>query len=115
MQVRQTNLDGVLLIEPNVLRDERGLFLEVYHSKTFHGLGIGDDFVQFNQSRSASGVLRGFHYQDLSAPQSKLVRCTTGRIFDVAVDLRVGSPAFGHWFGTELTAENLRQLYIPVG
>src|SRR5438270_9756670 len=110
MQVRQTSLDGVLLIEPNVLRDERGLFLEVYHRKTFRDLGIADEFVQSNQSRSASGVLRGFHYQDLSVPQAKLVRCTAGRAFDVAVDLRVGSPGFGRWFGTELTAESLRQL-----
>ena len=113
--MRQTSLDGVLLIEPNVLRDERGLFLEIYNRKTFRDFGIADEFVQSNQSRSASGVLRGFHYQDLSAPQAKLVRCTAGRIFDVAVDLRVGSPGFGQWFGTELTAENLRQLYIPVG
>src|SRR5438105_14259097 len=115
MKIRLTSLDGVLLIEPNVLRDERGLFLEVYHRKTFRDLGIGDEFVQSNQSRSASGVLRGFHYQDLSAPQAKLVRCTAGRIFDVAVDLRVGSPGFGGLFGSVLTSELLQHVYISGG
>src|ERR1700737_4027737 len=115
MEVRPTNLDGVLLIEPKVHRDERGLFVEVYRRGQFHQLGIRDEFVQANQSRSARGVLRGIHYQDLSAPMAKLVRCTGGRVFDVAVDLRLGSPRFGQWYGIELTADNMRQLYIPVG
>ena len=103
------------MIEPEVLRDQRGFFLESYHKRRFAELGIPDEFVQDNHSRSLLGVLRGIHYQDLSAPMAKLVRCTVGRILDVAVDLRAGSPTFGRWSAAELTAENQRQLLVPVG
>lgn len=115
MIAHRTSLDGVLLIEPRVIRDERGFFLESYHRQTFAGLGIADEFVQDNHSRSIYGVLRGLHYQDMSAPMAKLVRCTIGRIYDVAVDLRFGSPTFGQWHGVELNPINMYQLYVPVG
>ena len=105
----------MLLIEPEVHRDQRGFFLESYHKRRFAELGIRDEFVQDNHSRSVQGVLRGIHYQDRSAPMAKLVRCTVGRILDVAVDLRAGSPTFGRWWAVELTAENLRQVLVPVG
>jgi dTDP-4-dehydrorhamnose 3,5-epimerase len=105
----------VLLIEPDVHRDQRGFFLESYHKRRFAELGIRDEFVQDNHSRSLHGVLRGIHYQDLSAPMAKLVRCTVGRILDVAVDLRAGSPTFGRWWSAELSADNQRQLLVPVG
>ncbi len=110
-----TPLEGVLLLEPLVLRDDRGFFLESYHQRRWAELGIETVFVQDNHSRSAQGVLRGLHYQDLTAPMAKLVRCTRGRVFDVAVDLRVGAPTFGQWFGAELSEDNQRQLFVPVG
>lgn len=103
------------MIEAVVHRDDRGFFLESYHKHQLAEAGITDDFVQDNHSRSSRGVLRGIHYQDLSAPMAKLVRCTSGRILDVAVDLRVGSPTFGRWLGQELSEENMHQLLIPVG
>ncbi len=96
-------------------RDERGFFLESYHRQRYEEHGISDEFVQDNHSRSARGVLRGIHYQDRSAPMSKLVRCTAGSILDVAVDLRAGSPTFGRFVAEELTGENMRQLFVPVG
>jgi dTDP-4-dehydrorhamnose 3,5-epimerase len=105
----------VLVIEPDVFRDDRGFFFESYHKRRFAELGIEDEFVQDNHSRSMQGVLRGIHYQDMSAPMAKLVRCTLGRILDVAVDLRVGSPTFGRWSTAELSAQNMRQLLVPVG
>jgi len=105
----------VIVIEPAVHRDDRGFFLESYHKQRYAELGITDEFVQDNHSRSAKGVLRGIHYQDMTAPMSKLVSCTAGAILDVAVDLRLGSPTFGRWVAEELTAENMLQLYIPVG
>ncbi len=105
----------MLVIDPDVHRDERGFFFESYHKRRFAELGIVDEFVQDNHSRSLHGVLRGIHYQGMSAPMAKLVRCTVGRILDVAVDLRVGSPTFGRWSAAELSADNLRQLLIPVG
>ncbi|MDQ6879190.1 MAG: dTDP-4-dehydrorhamnose 3,5-epimerase [Candidatus Dormibacteraeota bacterium] len=114
-EVSETSLEGILLIQPEVHRDERGFFLEVFQKDRFEKAGIKDEFIQDNHSRSFRGALRGIHYQDMSAPLAKLVRCTAGRIFDVAVDLRVGSPGFGKWVGVELTDENMRQLYIPVG
>jgi dTDP-4-dehydrorhamnose 3,5-epimerase len=113
--VQPTSLDGVLVVEPEVHRDQRGFFLESYHKRRFMELGISDEFVQDNHSRSARGVLRGIHFQDMSAPMAKLVRCTAGRILDVAVDLRAGSPTFGRWWGVELSADNMRQLLVPVG
>jgi dTDP-4-dehydrorhamnose 3,5-epimerase len=104
-----------VVIQPDVVRDDRGFFFESYHKRRFSELGVTDEFVQDNHSRSMYGVLRGIHYQDLSAPMSKLVRCTLGRILDVAVDLRTGSPTFGRWWAGELSADNLRQLLVPVG
>jgi dTDP-4-dehydrorhamnose 3,5-epimerase len=113
--VRETPLTGVLWVEPVVHGDERGFFLETYHRERYRESGIDLDFLQDNHSRSRKGVLRGFHYQDLSAPMAKLVRCSLGAILDVAVDLRAGSPTFGRSFALELTGENHRQLLVPVG
>ncbi len=113
--VQETELPGVLLIETDYFRDERGFFIENYHKERFAEHGIADEFVQDNHSRSGYGVLRGIHYQDMTAPMGKLVRCTEGVIFDVAVDLRAGSPTLGRWIGVELSAENMRQVMVPVG
>ncbi len=115
IRVEHTHLDGVLLIVPTVYRDSRGFFLESYHARDFLEAGIPVRFVQDNHSCSARGVLRGIHYQDETAPLGKLVRCTRGSIFDVAVDLRVGSPTFGRWSGHQLTSKNMCQLFIPTG
>jgi dTDP-4-dehydrorhamnose 3,5-epimerase len=114
LKVTETRLPGVLLIQPSVFTDERGFFMETYHAARFHEAGITATFVQDNHSRSARGVLRGLHYQEPN-PQGKLVRCTRGALFDVAVDIRSGSPAFGRWFGVELTEENRTMLWIPPG
>ena len=113
--VTRTPLEGVVLIDPVVFPDERGFFLETWNQRAYAAAGIPDVFVQDAHSGSSKGVLRGLHYQDMTAPLAKLVRCTVGRIFDVAVDLRAGSPTFGRWFGTELTAESRRQMYVPEG
>lgn len=115
IRVVPTKLDGVVIVDTDFVRDERGFFIETYHKRRFaeHGLDYG--FVQDNHSRSGRGVLRGIHYQDLTAPMAKLVRCTLGCVFDVAVDLRVGSPTFGRWIGVELSAQNMTQLMVPVG
>jgi dTDP-4-dehydrorhamnose 3,5-epimerase len=114
LKATETGLPGVLLIEPKVFADARGFFLETYNAARFKEIGVGAAFVQDNQSRSARGVLRGLHYQEPN-PQGKLVRCTRGVLFDVAVDIRKGSPHFGKWFGAELSEENLRMLWIPPG
>ncbi|MCD6319804.1 MAG: dTDP-4-dehydrorhamnose 3,5-epimerase [Candidatus Desulfofervidaceae bacterium] len=108
-------LPGVILIEPKVFSDERGFFMEVYKSKDFATFGITDQFVQDNHSCSAKGVLRGLHYQKHPMAQTKLVRCIKGAIFDVAVDIRKGSPTYGKWVGVTLSADNKKMLYIPVG
>lgn len=114
MRAIETELPGVLIVEPDVFEDARGFFFESYSRKKYAALGIIDDFVQDNHSLSARGTLRGLHYQ--TAPgQAKLVRVTRGAVLDVAVDIRWGSPTFGRWVGVELSAENRRQLYIPVG
>ncbi len=115
IRVVPTSLQGVLIIEPQVSRDTRGFFAETYHKKRYAEHGIDGDFVQDNYSRSSTGVLRGIHFQDLRAPMAKLVRCPVGRLFDVVVDLRVGSPTFAQWIAVELSAENMKQLFIPVG
>lgn len=115
IQVTKTDLDGVLLIEPEVFSDARGFFLESYNKREFVRWGITHEFVQDNHSRSIHKVLRGLHFQDMSAPQTKLVRCTLGRILDVVVDLRVGSPTFARWLAVELSPQNARQLLVPVG
>jgi dTDP-4-dehydrorhamnose 3,5-epimerase len=109
-----TPLPGVLLIEPRVFPDERGFFLESYQKEHFSDAGIPFDFVQDNHSKSCQGVLRGLHYQ-IKQPQGKLLRVVVGEIFDVALDLRKNSPAFGKWFGTLLSAENKQMLWVPPG
>jgi dTDP-4-dehydrorhamnose 3,5-epimerase len=114
MNITETALPGVMLIEPRVFGDARGFFLESWNAATFAAAGLDLAFVQDNHSRSARGVLRGLHYQ-LHEPQGKLVRVTQGAVFDVAVDIRRTSPHFGRWVGYELSAENHRMLYIPPG
>src|SRR5260221_1700045 len=114
MQVTTTALPGVLLIEPRVFGDERGFFFESWNRREFAAAGVDVDFVQDNHSRSAQGVLRGLHYQ-VEHAQGKLVRATAGEVFDVAVDLRRSSPAFGRSFGVVLSAANHRMLWIPPG
>ncbi len=111
----KTPLPDLMIVEIDYFEDERGFFIESWNRRTFAEAGLNVDFMQDNHSRSRKGVLRGLHYQDMSAPIAKLVRCTFGAIFDVAVDLRVGSPTFGQWYGIELSAENKKQLYVPVG
>jgi dTDP-4-dehydrorhamnose 3,5-epimerase len=114
MQIIETSLPGVLLIEPKVYEDERGFFFESYNARDYAAHGISTEFVQDNHSRSTRGVLRGLHYQ-VGQGQAKLVRVAVGEVFDVAVDIRRGSPTFGQWVGYRLSAKNRRQLYIPVG
>jgi dTDP-4-dehydrorhamnose 3,5-epimerase len=114
MAFRETSLPGVILVEPSVFRDARGFFLETYQRERYAEGGIRADFVQDNHSRSVAGTLRGLHAQRLR-PQGKLVRAVEGEIFDVAVDIRRGSPTFGRWVGEVLSAENFRQLYVPPG
>lgn len=116
MQVIPTAIPDILLLEPKVFADERGFFYESFNARTFHQL-IGREvtFVQDNHSRSQQGVLRGLHYQLPPAAQAKLVRCASGEVFDVAVDIRRDSPTFGQWVGAYLSAENHRQMWIPEG
>ena len=109
-----TAIPGVVMVEPTVHRDERGFFVETYHEPRYQENGIPERFVQDNHSRSTRGILRGLHAQS-HRPQGKLVRCIEGAIWDVAVDVRKGSPAYGRHVGCELTAENFRQLYVPPG
>ena len=111
----QLEIGGVVLIEPELFGDERGFFLEFYKRSDFLRAGISGHFVQDNHSRSARGVLRGLHYQKDPRAQGKLVRCLQGAIFDVAVDIRKGSPTYGRWVGRELTGGNRQMLYVPVG
>jgi dTDP-4-dehydrorhamnose 3,5-epimerase len=115
MKVIRTSIPDVLIIEPAVFGDERGFFFESWNAREFdRNVGSGIQFVQDNQSRSRGGVLRGLHYQ-LWQPQGKLVRVVRGRLLDVAVDLRKSSPRFGQWVSTELSEQNNRQVWIPVG
>ena len=116
MQVIQTALPGVLLLEPRVFGDERGFFFESFNDKLFtQAVGGPVAFVQDNHSRSSRGVLRGLHYQLPPHAQGKLVRVVQGEVFDVAVDIRAGSPTFGRWVGEVLSEQNKRQLWIPPG
>jgi len=116
MNFLETNLKGVYIIEPAIHGDHRGWFMETYSNKAFTNAGLELNFVQDNQSFSASiGTLRGLHYQMNPKAQTKLVRCTKGAIFDVAVDIRKGSQTFGEWFGIELSEENKKQLLVPKG
>lgn len=114
MQLVATSLNDVVVLEPKLFGDDRGFFFESFNESTFASLGLPTRFKQDNHSGSRKGVLRGLHYQ-LQQPQGKLVRALKGEIFDVAVDIRRDSPQFGHWFGTVLSAENKRQLWIPAG
>lgn len=114
MKVTPTAIPDVLILEPKVFGDERGFFMETWQRKKFAEAGIDTDFVQDNHSRSVKGTLRGLHYQ-LKQPQGKLVRVTVGEVFDVAVDIRRGSPTFGQWVGDYLSADNKRMLWIPPG
>jgi len=115
MNLIQTAIPDLLILEPKVFGDARGFFMESYNARAFRELtGLDVDFVQDNHSRSAKGVLRGLHYQ-IEQAQGKLVRVTRGSVFDVAVDLRKASPTFGLWAGVELSEENQRQVWIPPG
>jgi dTDP-4-dehydrorhamnose 3,5-epimerase len=109
------DLPGPVLVRSRVFGDDRGFFLELYKHSDFVKGGIREHFVQDNYSRSARGVLRGLHYQKLPAAQGKLVICVKGSIFDVAVDIRKGSPQYGRWAGVELTEQNKLMLYVPPG
>ena len=116
MEVIKTPLDGVLIIKPDVHGDHRGYFMETYQKEKYAALGITNDFVQDNMSFSAhKGTLRGLHYQNNPFAQAKLVFCTRGKVIDVAVDIRKGSPNYGKWTSVELSAENFLQFYIPQG
>jgi dTDP-4-dehydrorhamnose 3,5-epimerase len=115
MQVDTTGLPGVLVLRPRVFEDARGFFLESYNQEILRSHGIDTLFVQDNHSRSTRGALRGLHFQLPPAGQVKLVRVVRGAVWDVAVDIRVGSPTFGRWAGAELSADNFRQFYIPSG
>lgn len=111
---KKTEIDRVYIIEPKVFGDNRGYFMETYNKNDFFEAGLNMEFVQDNESRSKKGVLRGLHFQTKHS-QGKLVRVTEGKVFDVAVDLRKGSPTFGKWEGVVLTDENKKQFYIPEG
>lgn len=110
----KTSLPGVLVIEPDVFEDDRGFFMETFHQRKYAEGGLDRVFVQDNHSHSRRGTLRGLHYQ-LHRPQAKLAYVITGEILDVAVDIRRGSPTFGKWVGTVLSAENKRQIFMPEG
>lgn len=114
MRVIESDLPGVLIIEPRVFKDDRGYFVETYHSERYLQQQVRSPFVQDNLSYSKQGVLRGLHYQ-LGRPQGKLVMAVSGEIYDVAVDIRRGSPTFGRWMSALLSSENCRQIYIPQG
>jgi dTDP-4-dehydrorhamnose 3,5-epimerase len=114
VNIIETALPGVLIIEPRVFGDQRGFFMETWNAGAFAAAGLDLAFVQDNHSRSQKGVLRGLHFQN-PGPQGKLVRVTNGAVFDVAVDLRASSPTFGQWVGVELSAENKRMFWVPEG
>lgn len=111
---RRSSVEGVVVVDVRAFGDDRGYFMETYKKPEFERGGIACDFVQDNQSRSSRGVLRGLHFQ-IQHPQAKLVRVVAGSVFDVAVDVRAGSPTFGQWEGVILSAENRRQLFVPRG
>jgi dTDP-4-dehydrorhamnose 3,5-epimerase len=116
MNIFKTEIEGLFIIEPNIYHDERGWFSETYNKKTFLDLGINIDFIQDNHSLSKQkGVLRGLHFQNEPYPQTKLVRCIKGKIWDVAVDLRKSSSTYLKWIGIELSEENHKMFFIPSG
>ena len=114
VEIIQTPLAGVVVIKPKVFEDARGFFMETYRASVLATAGIRHNFVQDNQSRSSRGVVRGLHYQ-VRQPQGKLCRVVSGEVFDVAVDIRLGSPTFGKWYGIVLSSENKLQIYMPAG
>lgn len=114
MQIETTPIPGLLVIQPKVFRDPRGFFTETFQAQRYRDAGISDPFVQDNFSRSSKGIVRGLHYQ-IQRPQGKLVQVLAGKVFDVVVDLRKGSSAFGRWLGFELSDETCRQVYVPPG
>ena len=115
MNIVTTTIPDVMILEPRVFGDDRGFFFESFNERNWKELtGMNIRFVQHNHSRSAGNVLRGLHYQ-IQHPQGKLVRVISGEVFDVAVDIRASSPTFGQWFGTPLSAENKRQMWVPAG
>ena len=114
LQCNSANFGEVIMVEPQVFKDERGFFLETFHQARYAEKGIDGRFVQDNHSHSRKGSVRGLHYQ-LKHPQGKLVYAVTGCIFDVVLDIRQGSPTFGNWCGAYLSADNKRQIYIPPG
>ena len=115
MKVEKTDIEGVVVITPDVYEDDRGYFFESYSKRAFDEAVTPTDFVQDNESRSVYGVIRGLHFQKGEAAQAKLVRVVRGAVWDVAVDLRCGSTTFGRWVAVELTAENRKQLFLPRG
>lgn len=115
MEVIRTHIDGVVIIEPRVIRDARGYFFESYSKREFDEKVMPVDFVQDNESMSTKGVMRGLHFQRPPYTQSKLVRCVKGRVLDVAVDIRKGSPTYGKHVAAELSEDNHRQLFVPRG
>lgn len=115
MEFIRTAIHDVILIKPKAFGDDRGFFMESYRKSLFHENGITEEFIQDNHSKSAKGVLRGLHYQLNPKAQGKLVRCVSGSVFDVAVDIRRNSPTFGKWVGYELSEENRQMLWIPAG
>jgi len=115
MEIQETSLHGLQIIKPKIFEDNRGYFFESYNSKTFQNHHINHTFVQDNESLSAYGTIRGLHYQLAPYAQTKLVRVISGRILDIAVDIRKDSPTFGQWEGVELSADNKKQLLIPKG
>ena len=114
MEIKTFPCDGLVLIKPRVFEDHRGFFMETYNQQQFEKAGLNYQFVQDNHSKSQAGTLRGLHYQ-VNQPQCKLVRAIVGAVFDVAVDLRQGSPTYGRWWGEILSAENKHQLLVPEG
>lgn len=115
MNIIETGFPGLVIIEPRVFEDDRGYFFESFQEVRYKQAGIEQSFVQDNESKSGKNVVRGLHYQLNEAAQAKLVRVIQGSVFDVAVDLRTGSPTFGKWFGVELNESNKKQLFIPRG
>ena len=115
MKIIETPLPGLLIIEPSVFEDHRGYFIESFHNQRYFEAGIEAQFIQDNESKSGRGVVRGLHYQLVPVAQAKLVRVVQGAVYDVALDLRKGSPTFGQWFGLELNEKDKKQLFIPRG
>lgn len=115
MKITETPIPGLLVVEPHVIADHRGYFFESWHQERYFEAGINADFIQDNESKSVQGVVRGLHYQLEPWAQAKLVRVIDGQVFDVAVDLREGSPTFGKWYGVLLDSTSKKQLFIPRG